>query len=236
MKQLLKKEFTFTALPLCYLFLLFSGMTMIPGYPIAMDSFFLCLALFQSMQSRREQNDLSYTLLLPVSKKQVVRANYLFCIGLQMLFFLLCAMLTVIRMQFLSLAAVYTENAMMNANPAYLANILLVFLAFNVLVPGPYWKTGYGLGKPFVLFSAAALLIVTAGEILHHLPGLEGLNAPAGQGMLPNSGVFALCRSLCPWQLARRRAGRAEFRDCGPVSRGNHNFPLEFFKKNESFL
>ena len=146
MKQLLKKEFTFTALPLCYLFLLFSGMTMIPGYPIAMDSFFLCLALFQSMQSRREQNDLSYTLLLPVSKKQVVRANYLFCIGLQMLFFLLCAILTVIRMQFLSLAAVYTENAMMNANPAYLANILLVFLAFNILVPGLYWKTGYGLG------------------------------------------------------------------------------------------
>ena len=47
MKQLLKKEFTFTGLPLCYLFLLFSGMTMIPGYPIAMDSFFLCLALFQ---------------------------------------------------------------------------------------------------------------------------------------------------------------------------------------------
>ena len=36
MKQLLKKEFTFTALPLCYLFLFFSGMTMIPGYPIAM--------------------------------------------------------------------------------------------------------------------------------------------------------------------------------------------------------
>ena len=49
MKQLVKKEFTFTALPLCYLFLLFSGMTMIPGYPIAMGSFFLCLSLFQSM-------------------------------------------------------------------------------------------------------------------------------------------------------------------------------------------
>lgn len=81
MKQLLKKEFTFTALPLCYLFLLFSGMTMIPGYPIAMDSFFLCLALFQSMQSRREQNDLSYTLLLPVSKKQVVRATIFSALG-----------------------------------------------------------------------------------------------------------------------------------------------------------
>ena len=212
MKQLLKKEFTFTALPLCYLFLLFSGMTMIPGYPIAMDSFFLCLALFQSMQSRREQNDLSYTLLLPVSKKQVVRANYLFCIGLQMLFFLLCAILTVIRMQFLSLAAVYTENAMMNANPAYLANILLVFLAFNIFVPGLYWKTGYGLGKPFVLFSVAALLIVTAGEILHHLPGLEGLNAPTGQGMLQIP-VLLLCAAayaLGSWRAAERAAQNFE--------------------------
>ena len=54
MKQLLKKEFTFTALPLCYLFLLFSGMTMIPGYPIAMDSFFLCLALFRSEEHTSE--------------------------------------------------------------------------------------------------------------------------------------------------------------------------------------
>ena len=91
MKQLVKKEFTFTALPLCYLFLLFSGMTMIPGYPIAMGSFFLCLSLFQSMMNSREQNDLSYTLLLPVSKADVVKANYLFCVGIQLLFFLLCA-------------------------------------------------------------------------------------------------------------------------------------------------
>ena len=89
MKQLVKKEFTFTALPLCYLFLLFSGMTMIPGYPIAMGSFFLCLSLFQSMMNSREQNDLSYTLLLPVSKADVVKANYLLCVGMQLLFFLL---------------------------------------------------------------------------------------------------------------------------------------------------
>lgn len=180
MKQLLKKEFTFTALPLCYIFLLFSGMTMIPGYPIAMGSFFLCLALFQSMMSSREQNDLSYTLLLPVSKADVVKANYLFCAGMQLLFFLLCAVLTAIRMLFLPEAAVYTQNAMMNANPAYLGNLLLVFLSFNVLVLGGYWKTGYTLGKPFVYFSIAAFLIAAAGEILHHIPGLEWLNATTG--------------------------------------------------------
>ena len=212
MKQLLKKEFTFTALPLCYLFLLFSAMTMLPGYPIAMGSFFLCLALFQSMQSRREQNDLSYTLLLPVSKKQVVRANYGFCIGLQTVFFLLCAILTAIRMHFLAQAAVYAENPMMNANPVYLANILLVFLAFNILVPGLYWKTGYALGKPFVWFSAAALLIVALGETLHHIPGLEGLNAPAGQWdlQLPVLLLSIAAYTLGTWRAMERAADQFE--------------------------
>lgn len=212
MKQLLKKEFTFTALPLCYVFLLFSAMTMIPGYPIAMGSFFLCLSLFQSMQNRREQNDLSYTLLLPVSKKQVVRANYLFCIGLQTVFFLLCAILTAIRMCFLSQAAVYVKNPMMNANPVYLANILLVFLAFNILVPGLYWKTGYALGKPFVWFSAAALLIVALGETLHHIPGLEGLNAPTGQWTLqfPVLLLSIAAYTLGTWHAMERAAGQFE--------------------------
>ena len=180
MKQLLKKEFTFTALPMCYLFLVFSGMTMVPGYPIAMGSFFLCLSLFQSMMSSREQNDITYTLLLGVSKRQAVQANYLFCMGLQFLFFLLCAVMTAIRMCFLAQITVYAQNAMMNANPVYLANLLLIFLSFNILVPGGYWKTGYALGKPFVFFSAAALLLTAAGEALHHIPGLEWLNATSG--------------------------------------------------------
>lgn len=192
MKRLLKKEFTFTALPLCYIFLLFSGMTIVPGYPIAMGSFFLCLSLFQSMMNSREQNDLSYTLLLPVSKADVVEANYLFCAGMQVLFFLVCAILTAIRMAFLSGAAVYAQNPMMNANPAYLGNLLLVFLSFNVLVLGGYWKTGYALGKPFVYFSIAAFLIVGAGETLHHIPGLEGLNATTGHWQLQLP-VLLLC-------------------------------------------
>lgn len=97
MKLLVKKEFTFTALPLCYLFLGFSLLTLVPGYPIAVGSFFLCLGLFQSLLSRREQGDLSYTLLLPVSKREIVKANYLFTVLLQLAYGLLCALLTALR-------------------------------------------------------------------------------------------------------------------------------------------
>lgn len=180
MRNLLKKEFSFTALPLCYLFLGFSLLTLVPGYPIAVGSFFLCLGLFQSMLSRREQNDLTYTLLLPVSKKEIVRANYLFTTALQLVYLLLCALLTGFRALCLPEVPAYLHNPMMNANPGYLGCLLLVFLCFNLLVLGGYWKTGYDLGKPFVFFSIAAFLVIALGEALHHFPGLEALNAPAG--------------------------------------------------------
>lgn len=180
MRNLLKKEFSFTALPLCYLFLGFSLLTLVPGYPIAVGSFFLCLGLFQSMLSRREQNDLTYTLLLPVSKEEIVRANYLFTVALQLVYLLLCALLTGFRALCLPDVQAYLHNPMMNANPGYLGCLLLVFLCFNLLVLGGYWKTGYDLGKPFVFFSIAAFLVIALGEAMHHFPGLEVLNAPAG--------------------------------------------------------
>lgn len=180
MRLLVKKEFSFTALPLCYLFLGFSLLTLVPGYPIAVGSFFLCLGLFQSLLSRREQGDLSYTLLLPVSKREIVKANYLFTVLLQLAYLLLCALLTALRVLCFSGAPVYLQNPMMNANPGYLGYLLLVFLLFNLLVLGGYWKTGYELGKPFVFFSICAFLVITLGETLHHLPGLTHLNAPTG--------------------------------------------------------
>lgn len=68
----------------------------------------------------------------------------------------------------------------MNANPGYLGYLLLVFLLFNLLVLGGYWKTGYELGKPFVFFSIGAFLVIALGETLHHIPGLTHLNAPSG--------------------------------------------------------
>lgn len=208
MKLLLKKEFTFAALPLCYIFLLFSVLTLVPGYPIAVGSFFLCLGLFQSMMNRREQNDLTYTMLLPVSKAQIVAANFAFSVLMQLLYVLLCALFTLLRTALWGDAQVYAQNAMMNANPAYLGYLLLVFLCFNALVLGGYWKTGYALGKPFVFFSVAAFLVIALGETLHHLPGLTWLNDPhRGTGLLA---LAALAYALGTYAAMKRAQQRFE--------------------------
>ena len=177
MKNLLMKEFKLAALPLTYLFLLFSLMTFIPGYPILCGAFFVCLGIFQSYQSSREDNDILYSVLLPVSKKEVVTAKYMTVVLLQMISFAICAVCTIVRMTFLSDARIYTTNTLMGANLVFLAFVLLIFAAFNVIFVGGFFKTAYGIGKPFVTFIVVNFLIIGLAETLHHLPGLGWLNA-----------------------------------------------------------
>ena len=79
-------------------------------------------------------------------------------------------------------AAPYQDNPMMNANQAYLGYILLVFALFNTVFLGGFFRTAYKFGKPFILFIIASFVLVTAAEVLHHLPGLGFLNGTAALG------------------------------------------------------
>jgi hypothetical protein len=68
MKSLMRKELMLSAAPITFVFILFSTMAMIPGYPILVGAFFICFGIFQSFQSACANNDILYTVLLPVKK------------------------------------------------------------------------------------------------------------------------------------------------------------------------
>ena len=176
MKKLLYKEMKLTVNPLSYWFIVFSAMTMIPRYPILVGSFFICLGIFYTYQQVREYDDITYTVMLPVKKQDVVTAKYLFVLFIECIAFILCLFLTIIRMRFLGDAAPYVTNQLMNANAAYLGYIMLVFATFNSIFLASFFKTTYKIGKPFILFCVVATVIIFMGEILHHIPGLESLN------------------------------------------------------------
>ena len=76
MKNLLCKELRLATPLLTFLFLGFTAMTFIPGYPILCGAFFVCFGIFQSYQNGRTDNDILYTVLLPVKKSHVVKAKY----------------------------------------------------------------------------------------------------------------------------------------------------------------
>lgn len=180
MKNLLKKEIKLASSPLTYFFLAFPAMTMLPGYPILLGAFFVCLGIFYSFQNGRETNDILYTVLLPVRKSDAVKAKYLFACFFQIIAFLAAALFTAIRMTVLKDAPVYRSNALMNANLTFLAFVLLMFAAFNVIFLGGFFRTAYGIGKPLLFFIIAAMVLIGAAETLHHLPGLSFLNDSEG--------------------------------------------------------
>ena len=177
MNTLLKKEMQLSTLLLTYLFIGFAFMTLLPGYPILCGAFFINLGIFQSFQSAREANDIVFSALLPVAKRDVVKGKYQFVIMIELCGFAVMAVLTLVRMTVLADAAVYRQNALMNANPFYLGCALVILGMFNMIFLGGFFRTAYVLGRPFIAYIIVTFLLIGAAEALHHFPGLDALNA-----------------------------------------------------------
>ena len=177
MSALLKKEMRLSAILLTYLFIGFGLMTLVPGYPILCGVFFITLGIFQDFQSAREANDIVYSALLPVKKTDVVKGKYQFALLIELSGFAVMMILTLIRMTVLADAPVYRQNALMNANLFFLGMVLLIFGIFNAVFIGGFFKTGYHLGKYFIIYIPAAFFMIGAAEAAHHIPGLSALNA-----------------------------------------------------------
>lgn len=176
MKVLLQKESRLSASVLTYFFISAAVMTLIPGYPILCGVFFVTLGIFHSFQNAREANDIVYSALLPIAKKDVVKGKYLFSVMIELCGFLIMTLMTLLRMTVLSDAKPYRQNALMNANPFFLGMALVIFGLFNLIFISGFFKTAYKL-SPFVTYIIAVFLTIGAAEALHHVPGLEALNA-----------------------------------------------------------
>ncbi len=191
--KLLKKDLMLATSPLSWCFTAFGLMALIPGYPILVGAFFVSLGIYQSFQYAREANDILYSALLPIRKRDVVKTKYLSTVMFQLLSFVLFALCTAIRMTVWKNAAPYAENPLMAANFTFLGFVLLIYTAFNTVFLGGFFKTAYYFGKSFVLFIVTAFLIVAVGEALHHFPGLGWLNAVSGADAVRQLPLFAVC-------------------------------------------
>ena len=192
MKNILKKELTLSASILSYLFIAFGFMFFIPGYPVLCGVFFVTLGIFQSFQNAREVNDVVFSALLPVAKKDVVKGKFIFSCFIELCSFLLMAMAVLIRMTALADSAVYRNNALMNANLFALGVSLFIFGLFNLIFIGGFFKTAYKLGKPFVTHIIVTFVMIGIGEAMHHIPGLEAVNAFGFEYFSLQLGLLAL--------------------------------------------
>ncbi len=191
MRNLLIKEIRLAASPLSFWFIAFGWMFLLPGYPVLLGSFFVCMGIFQSFQKAREAGDIVFSVLLPVAKKDTVRAKFVFSCLIELCGFVLMLISVLLRMTVWADLPAYRNNALMNANPFALGMALLIFGLFNLIFIGGFFRTAYRFDKPFILFCIAMFLTVGLGEALHHFPGLEALNAFGFEHAPLQWGLFA---------------------------------------------
>jgi len=184
MVNILYKELKLSTSILTYFFILFSFMYLIPGYPILCGVFFICLGIFKSFENYLVTNDILFSALLPISKKDVVKAKFIFVCFIEVVSFILMSLLSILRNTILVNSSTYLNNFMMNANGFALMMSLLLFALFNLIFISGYFETTYKQTKPFIYFMIVNFIVITVAESLHHFPNLSFLNSFGNDNIL----------------------------------------------------
>ncbi len=149
--KLLKKEIKLCMHPFGYLMPFLSALVLVPGYPYSVCCFYATLVVFFICLSAREDHDASYTLTLPVSRRDAVAGRILFCVLLELVQILFMGLFTLLKY----LIGTQPNPAGLDAGVALIGDGLLVYAIFNMLFFPRYYKDINKPGVAFVLASVA---------------------------------------------------------------------------------
>lgn len=173
MSRLLYKELRLSAHPNLFVFSLLGALVLVPAYPYGMVFMFGCLGPFITMGYGRETNDLYYSALLPISKRDVVKGKVLLFAAAQLGQVLISVPFAFLRVRLLPGG----NPAGIEANLAYYGFGFLVFSVFNLIFLTEFFKTGYKSGWSFLYAVLPAALLVVAMEVAAHIPAFAWLDS-----------------------------------------------------------
>lgn len=180
MFNLLYKELKLAAHPNLFIFTLLGVLVIVPAYPYGMVFMFGCLGPYITFMYGRETNDIYYTALLPVKKKDTVKAKCLLLVLAQMTQLLISLPFAFLRVNILPGG----NPAGIEANIAYYGFGFITYAIFNFIFLTQFFKTAYKAGKAFLMAIIPAFFVVVIMEVLVHFPGFQWLDSVALDAML----------------------------------------------------
>jgi hypothetical protein len=162
MRQLWKKEWQLALHPTCLVFLLLACMVLIPSYPYYVVFFYTGLGVFFTCLSGRENQDVFYTMLLPVSRRQLVGARMGTAVGLELVQLVLVGLLSLLRRRL----GLPDNAAGMEANLALLGLSLLMLGLFHVAFFGYYYGGVHRVGRALLLGGGVELVYIAVVEAM----------------------------------------------------------------------
>ncbi len=173
MKALLYKQFRLVCHPMTLIFCLFGIMVLIPNYPYTVIFFYVMLGLFFTFLNIREQKDIYYSALLPVPKRDTVKAGCAFVVIIQVL-----SLVVLIPCSLLAAHLQPGKDNLVGLDPnaALLTAGFLLYAVFNAVFLPSFYANGYKVGIAFLKAVIPTTLVMMVLEALPHFPALTWLD------------------------------------------------------------
>ena len=193
MKALLYKEFKLAMHPICYVFIaMFPLMILIPSYPIAVGFIYVLTCypvLFLGANKGQQSNDLLYSTLLPIRKKDIVKARIMTVFIMHLAFIAITSALYPVA---LMINGSITESALavdpmanpitnaglgLNSYVLILAIVLVGFALADLIFFPIYYKNGKSIVMSTLLMILGFVVYLGVFTIgLPYIPGCEWIN------------------------------------------------------------
>lgn len=173
MTTLLYKELRLVAHPSSIVFAFLGCLVLVPAYPYSVIFLFGSLIPYLTFLNARETNDAWYTAILPVTKRESVLGKFLLILSLQLFQLLFSIPFAVLR----NILHIDNNPVGLDATLAWYGCALMVYAVFDLVFLSAFYKSGYKVGKAFLLASIPLVLFMIAVETAAHIPALAWMDS-----------------------------------------------------------
>ena len=211
MKNLLYKEFSLIVNPLFYLMPLFGALVLIPQWLYFFSiMYFFFISLPNIFTIGKAQNDIGFSVLLPVSRSEIVKARIMTIVVLELLQLLVTAVCAAINIAIYPLG-----NFLLDANIAFIGFSFVVFAIVNILFFPLFYKTAYKIALPVIVSMAAAMIFATGVELLvlyvPYFKIVDGMgNVPAQLIVLASGIAIFILLNIVSYKISARKFERVD--------------------------
>ena len=177
---LLYKEMRLAAHPTSIVFAFLGCLVLVPSYPYSVVFMFGCLAPYITFLNARETNDLWYTAVLPITKRESVLGKCLLVVSFQ-LFQLLFSVPFAILRDAMNMA---NNPVGLDATVAWYGFGFFLYAVFDLLFLTAFYKSGYKAGKAFILAAIPMVILMAAIEAAAHIPALVWMDSRQPEHLL----------------------------------------------------
>ncbi len=173
MMTLLYKEMRLAAHPTSIVFAFLGCLVLVPSYPYSVVFMFGCLAPYITFLNARETNDVWYTAVLPMTKRESVLGKCLLVVSFQMFQLLFSVPFAILR-DAMNMA---NNPVGLDATVAWYGCGLFLYAVFDLQFLTVFYKSGYKAGKAFILAAIPMVILMAAIEAAAHIPALVWMDS-----------------------------------------------------------